>query len=398
LTHAEDGPSTQARQGASGLWGFFVRTLIFVGVVVLALALWRLRDVVSIAFGSVMLSVGFLGIAEALSRRTRMPKRLALAMVVIGVLGALALSVEVFGAMMAGQYDELTRKLPESLHKLAVWLNASAIGREVVLQSGDVLRSAASGPAPRVLAGLLAMIAQTLTYALVMIAGGVFLAIDPDRYRGNFLSLVPRSGRRRSEEVLRSLAHGLRRWLLGRLVVMVAVGVLSSLGLWAMGIDAPFALGLTGAILTFIPYVGPVMAALPGMLIGFLQEPIKAVEVAVLFWAVHFIEGTFITPLVQDEAVDVPPVISIFSTVAFALLLGPVGVFLAAPVTVVLILIVNHLYIEDVLGEVVEVRVHGGIRPARWSPLAWLKGVRLPQATEQLQNGEADGPGGGGEH
>jgi predicted PurR-regulated permease PerM len=187
------------------------------------------------------------------------------------------------------------------------------------------------------------------TAALAMIAAGVFLAIEPDRYRKNFLGLIPPARRERFDAVLSALADALRRWLLGRLVVMASIGVMSSLGLWALGIDAPFALGLTGAILTFIPFVGAGMAAAPGMLIGFLQDPAKVVLVGLLFWAVHFIEGTFITPYVQDESVDVPPVLSIFSTVVFALLLGPIGVILAAPMTVVLIVLVDQLYIVDVL-------------------------------------------------
>src|SRR6185437_11694783 len=128
-------------------------------------------------------------------------------------------------------------------------------------------------------------------------------------------------------------------------------GVLSSAGLWALGIDAPFALGLTGAVLTFVPLVGSIAAALPGMLIGFLQEPIKAVVVALLFWCVHFIEGTFITPYVQDETVDIPPVLSIFSTAVFGLLFGPIGVLLTGPFTVVLMVLVERLYVEDALGE-----------------------------------------------
>jgi hypothetical protein len=73
--------------------------------------------------------------------------------------------------------------------------------------------------------------------------------------------------------------------------------------------------------------------------------------VVLLFWAVHFVEGTFITPYVQDEAVDVPPVLSIFSTLVFAVLLGPLGVLLAGPLTVVALVGVEGLYVEDVLGE-----------------------------------------------
>jgi predicted PurR-regulated permease PerM len=342
------------RSGAgadAGLAGFATRLLLIGLSLAFALALWRLRDAVMVAFGSIVLAVGFRGLADALSRRTGLPAGLALAAVVAGCLGLLALSFEVFGAAMSAQFGELSRKLPESISNLVARLHQTPIGEEVVRQAREAARSAAAGPGPRVVGRLIGAAAQAATYALVMIAGGVFLAIDPARYRAGFLRLAPPSQREHASDVLAALALALRRWLVARVVVMAAVGVLSSLGLWALGIDAPFALGLTGAILTFIPTVGSVMAALPGMLIGFLQDPIKAVAVALVFWAVHFIEGTFITPYVQDEAVDIPPVISIFSTVVFGVLLGPAGVLLTGPITVVAMVLVERLYVEDVLGE-----------------------------------------------
>lgn len=348
-----------------GLAGFVVRLLLAGLCLVLALALWRLRDAVTVAFGSIVLAVGFRGLADAVSRRTRLPAGFALAAVIAACLGVMALSFEVFGASMAAQFTELGSELPKSLRSLATQLNQTPPGHELLSQARDALRSAATGTGPRVVGRVFSAAAQAATYALVMTAGGVFLAIDPVRYREGLLRLLPTASRNRAGEVMSALALALRRWLVGRLVVMAAVGVLSSFGLWALGIDAPFALGLTGAVLTFIPTVGSVMAALPGMLIGFLQEPIKAVAVALVFWAVHFIEGTFITPYVQDEAVDIPPVISIFSTIVFGVLLGPAGVVLTGPITVVAMVLIERLYVEDVLGERPpkrERRAHGWLR------------------------------------
>jgi predicted PurR-regulated permease PerM len=346
--------------------GAFVSRLLLIALFLLiGLVLWRLQDALLVAFGAIILAVGFHGVADTLSRRTKLPAPAALALVVLVPLGVIVVSFEIFGATMVVQYGELTQKLPASVKALAGWFNASPLGRDLVTQGRTAIYSAASASGPRLLAGLVGGLGQAFTYALVMVVCAVFLALDPDRYRNDFLALMPRAKRARYAEVLSATAHTLRRWLFGRLIVMAAIGLMSGLGLWALGIDSPFALGLTGAILTFIPNLGAVMAALPGMLIGFLQEPMKAVVVALLFMTVHFIEGNFITPFVQNETVDIPPVISIFSTLVFALLLGPVGVFLAAPITVVLMVLVNHLYIEDVLGDQVAARKHARIRLPR---------------------------------
>jgi predicted PurR-regulated permease PerM len=328
-----------------------MRVLVAGGVVCGALLIWRLRDALAIGLGSIVLALGFRGLAETIGRRARLPTGVALALVIGLCLGAVALSAEVFGATLAAQFGELSRKLPESLTHLAERMDRTPLGHELLVEGRTSLATAITAIAPKLAADGLAKLGLGLTYFLVMVAGGVFLALDPRRYHDGALALIPQARRARYARLLSTLADALRRWLQGRMVVMVAVGVMSSLGLWLLGIDAPIALGLTGAVLTFIPNLGSVMAALPAMLIAFLQEPIKAVAVAAMIWAVHFVEGTFITPYVQDEAVDVPPVMSIFSTIVFALLLGTAGVLLVGPITVVMLVLVRELYITDGLGE-----------------------------------------------
>lgn len=82
-----------------------------------------------------------------------------------------------------------------------------------------------------------------------------------------------------------------------------------------------------------------------------MQGPLLAVYVVVLYADIHFVEGNLITPLVQAETVELPPVLTLFAALAFGLLLGPVGVLLAAPLAVVVLVAVNALYIEGMLGE-----------------------------------------------
>jgi len=345
-----------------GVGGFVTRAFLGVLVVGAAFLLWRLRDALAIGLGSVVLAIGYRGLASALTNRTRLPTRYSLAIVVAVILGLVALSFEVFGATLAAQFDILAHKLPVGVQNVEQRFGATALGRDVLGQVRAGLVSLLAGSGAKVAAGVLTATAETLAYGVVMIAGSVFLAVDPDRYHKGLLALIPRRRRDHYDQVLGSLAEALRRWLLSRLIVMVATGAMLSIALWALGIDAPVALGLTGAVLSFIPNIGSVMAALPPLLIAFLQDPVKAVWVGFAVWAVYFVEGNFITPYVQDEAVDVPPVISIFSTIVFALLLGPVGVFLTGPITVVTIVLVHRLYIEDVLGEQVAPRARKGRR------------------------------------
>ena len=109
---------------------------------------------------------------------------------------------------------------------------------------------------------------------------------------------------------------------------MASIGVLTGVGLWLLGIEAAFALGLMGGLLCFIPFIGAILAAVPATLVALTQGPLYAASVVLMYAAVHFIEGNFITPMVQAEATSLPPVLAILSTVVFSILIGPSGVCL----------------------------------------------------------------------
>ncbi len=125
---------------------------------------------------------------------------------------------------------------------------------------------------------------------------------------------------------------------------MVVIGVMASGGLWGLGVEAPIALGMVGGLLTFIPFVGAILAAAPAILVGLTESPAQAMLVLLLFIGVHFVEGNFITPLVHAEVVDLPPVLTLLSTVAFTILFGPSGVLLAVPLMLFLMLVLEFCF------------------------------------------------------
>ena len=132
---------------------------------------------------------------------------------------------------------------------------------------------------------------------------------------------------------------------------MTVVGTLTAIGLALLGVTAPLALGLIAGMFAFVPYVGPILASVSGILMAAMQGPVLMGYVVVLYAGIHFLEGNIINPLVQAEAVQLPPVLTLFAALVFGLLLGPIGVLLAAPLAVVLLVAVNALYIEGILGE-----------------------------------------------
>lgn len=180
--------------------------------------------------------------------------------------------------------------------------------------------------------------------AMAIIA--IYLAAQPGRYRDGILRPLPTATQSRISRLFDATSNILGRWLAGQLVVMATVGILSGLGLWALGIEAALVLGLVGGVLSFVPYVVAVITAVPATLFALAQGPYYAVAVIAMYVAVHFIEGNFITPIIQSEATSLPPVVSLLSVIACGLLLGPSAVFLAAPLALAVVTAIEVLYVE----------------------------------------------------
>ena len=312
----------------------------------LVVGLWWFRDVLLMAFASVLIAIALFGLAEGLSRFSRLPYRLALAAVVVLTLGFVAGTLALFGWRIADQYDEILATTQASLARLAALGREHSWTRELLDRLMSARIDGATLQVAPTLASTIGSVGQIAAYSAIVIASGVFLAIDPDRHVKGMLLLAPVEHQGAVEAWLARAAAILRRWLISRLIVMVAIGVLSSAGLWLLHIPGALALGLTGGLLTFIPLVGALLAAVPSILVALAQSPLAAVYVALMYWAVHFIEGTFITPYVQDEEVDLPPVVTMYSALIAATVFGAGGVFLSSPLALMVILAIRSFYVE----------------------------------------------------
>jgi predicted PurR-regulated permease PerM len=141
----------------------------------------------------------------------------------------------------------------------------------------------------------------------------------------------------------------LARWLLGKLCLMCFVGLFTAVGLWLLGIPLVLSLALLAAALDFIPNIGPIVSAIPALLLALLSGPASALWVALLYLSVQFIESYILAPLVQHRAVSLPPALLISAQVILPMLFGFPGLLLATPITVLLLVVVRKLYIESVL-------------------------------------------------
>jgi predicted PurR-regulated permease PerM len=188
-----------------------------------------------------------------------------------------------------------------------------------------------------------------LANLLFILFTALFLAVDPQRYRSSLVQLVPPQGRPRARQVIDQVIDGLKMWLLGRVVSMVLIAIVITIGLHLLGVPLALALGVLTGLFEFIPVVGPLLSAVPAILMGFTVGPMMALYVAVFYLIVQQLEGNVLTPIVQMKTASLPPVLTLTAVVAMGLLFGPLGVLVATPLALVIMILVQELYIHDVL-------------------------------------------------
>ena len=180
---------------------------------------------------------------------------------------------------------------------------------------------------------------------------GLYGAVAPRTYRNGLLLLVPGPCRERSGEVLDAAGAMLRGWLIGAFIKMTIVGVVTTAGLALLGIPLALALGLIAFLFEFIPFLGPILAAVPAVLVALTIGPMEAVHVGLLYLGVQVAESYVLTPLIDQRSVHLPPALAITTQVLLGTLLGALGVVFAIPLTALGMVLVRMLYIEDFLGE-----------------------------------------------
>ncbi|MCD0256941.1 AI-2E family transporter [Xanthomonas melonis] len=333
---------------SSELRAFVVRVILVLALVACACLLWKLADLLLMVFGAIVVAVLLRALTSRLTRHTRLSDGWALAVVVIVLTVVLVALTWLFGSQLASEVGALQRTLPQAWTRLHDWIAAGPLGpalHELTRQAPTRV----SNLAPRAGAFALGLTGSVANLFLVL-AGAVYLAAQPQLYRRGVLLLLPAHVRATTDEALQASATALRLWLRGQLMAMVVVGVLTGLGLWALGIPGALALGILAGLLDFVPIVGPIVAAIPAILLGFTVSPQMALATAALFVVVQQIEGNLLLPLIQQRTVDLPPVLLLFSLFGIGMLLGPPGVLLAAPLTVVAFVLIKRLYVQEALG------------------------------------------------
>ncbi len=316
---------------------------IFALIVVILLLGKATFSVFLLILAGVLIAVFFRGLSGLICRKTKWKEGVCLAISIIGTLLLIAGLFWLIGAKVQAQITELTDTLPRTIDNAKQQLNQNPIGQKIV-------NNVSSPGSMKKAQGVIAKFFQT-TFGVfgdiyVILFLGIFFTVSPKVYKEGIVKLVPENGKQKADDVLNKLGDNLKKWLKGKLFAMLVVFILTAAGLLIIGMPMWLVLALIAGVLNFIPNFGPLIALIPALLVALMQGPTTAAIVAGLYIAIQVAESNFITPMVQQKLINIPPALIIMAQLLIAPLTGGWGLVLATPLMVILIVLVQQLYIK----------------------------------------------------
>jgi len=323
------------------------RTIAIVAVTaILLLAAWAASQVLLLTFGAVLFASLLGGAADWLCSKTPLGRGPALATVLLLILLATGGGVWLLASTISAQAKQLSTTLPAAFQEATAKLDATDWGGRVLDEIRDWEKQPHAGMLGQV-GGVFSTTVGVIGAVALLAFLSIYFAAQPHVYRSGLLRLFGKGQRERLGEVFDEIGSTLQRWFIGQLLDMTFVAVATAVALSLLGMPLAITLGLIGGVADFIPNLGPLLAAVPALLIAFTISPMHVLWVGLIYLAVQVCENQVLAPLVQRRAVDLPPAVTILSQATLGVLFGFPGLLFATPIAAAARIAIERLYVED---------------------------------------------------
>jgi predicted PurR-regulated permease PerM len=363
-------PLDDRREARNDLaWAISVGGIGVVAFAGLLLFAWYFAATLFLIFAGMLLGVTLNALTQLLGRVVNWPHWLRLAIVCLVLAALLCGIIFLGGTTIAQQATALSNTIKSQLVNVKAFLDRNGIDTSYFdlanpasapsasaapgtaspthsLPGADALASSGGAIVSQTLKLLLGTLSAVGNFFIVIFLGLTFAA-QPSVYRNGLLYLAPAKHRARTTVIIDRISDTLERWLIAQIAVMAAVFAVTWLGLTIIGIPGSFILGIQAGLLAFIPTVGAIVAGLIVILASLASGWVAAASALVLFLGVHALESYVLTPILQRQALDIPPA----TLFAFQILLGIVfgiwGISLALPLMAIVKVLIDHFKAEE---------------------------------------------------
>jgi len=309
-------------------------TILRTIIILLALVfLYLIRDIVLVIFVAVVIAAAINSPVSWL-QRNKVPRLLGVLFIYLLLFLLIGLIVTLIFPPLADQIKQLATHFPAIVEKVGLSIQQwwQDYNLEHNLQTfldriSDKLTQAASS----VLSTTINLFGGLIS-AIVILVISFYLSVQERGAKRFLVSLMPSEHQAYLTGLIDRIEGKIGSWLRGQLVLMLIIGLLTFIGLYFLGIKYALVLALVAALFEIIPYVGPVLAALPAVILAFLQSPLLALLTIALYIVIQQLENYLLAPQVMRKAVGLSPVVIIIALLIGGKLAGILGIILAVPV------------------------------------------------------------------
>ena len=316
--------------------GVSYRTVVY--TILTLLSLWILfvvRDVIFLLMAAFVVMAGLRPFVDRIEK-FKIPRSIAIVLTYVILASVIALIATLIIPSLVSQFQKMLEQLQEYILPLLPFLESSTgnLTDQIPKLSQNVLK---------ITTGVFSTVVGFFTFGII-----TFYMLVERRHFKTFLdNLIGRKVERKISVIIVAIERKLGAWVIGQLALAVIVGVITYIGLTLLGVEFALSLSIIAGIFEIVPIIGPIISAIPAVLVALTMSPMMALLVAGLFFVVQQLENNIFVPIVMRRAVGIPPIVTILALTIGGKLAGVAGIMLAVPLVVAMQVIFQSLVIEN---------------------------------------------------
>ena len=309
-------------------------------IILLLAALFYVRDVLMLLFVALVFASALNPAVDWL-QKNKVPRTLAILLIYVLVLAVLFLSVFLIIAPITKEINDLTQDFPvywekitANWHSFKNFSESHGVGQNIQDYLNYLKMNL--GTATNKIFGVVSSLFGGLVYMVMILVMTFYIVLEDQAMKRTLRSVLPAQYQPYAMHLVNRMQDKIGLWLRGQLALSVIIFVMSFIGLSLLGVKYALVLAIFAGVTEIIPYLGPIISAVPTVFVAFTQSPILGLEVLILYVFIHQSENYLIVPKVMQKAVGLNPIVVLIAMLIGAQIAGIIGIILAVPVATAL--------------------------------------------------------------
>lgn len=329
--------------------------LKIVAIILILAFLWNVREVLAILFASLIFAAALDSIVDYL-QRLHIPRAISVLGIYALIISIIALIFVLLIPLITEQVSEIAIQFPNYYEKVIGAFNylqtfSQEHGLENDIQKGlNQLNSKIGNTVGQSVKGFfttLGSVVGSISNFFLILIITFYMIVEEQAMKRGLRQFLPAKYQPYISQLVNKIQLQVGKWLRGQVLLSFIIGILTTLLLWIFGIRYALVLGLIAGVLEFVPYLGPIISAVPAVFLAFFQSPAKALIVLIIYIVIQQLENNLIVPKVTRKTIGLNPIITIAVLLIGMKVGGVIGALLAIPVTTAISVIVEELFQQE---------------------------------------------------